>query len=119
MADCALLFCGFSFEETEIVHQVLAAELNQEIDIFSAAAGSGIYINQVLDGLSPEYVSSDRRFIMFLGFEDAMISRALSVFPSEVRRPIFCGLTENNYNWSTEYLMQHLIEEEMNMKNTQ
>ena len=49
---------------------------------------------------------------MFLGFDRELVQNALKNFPGEnIRRPIFCGLTETNSTWTVEYLMEHLVEE--------
>jgi hypothetical protein len=50
---------------------------------------------------------------MFLGFDDDLIEKSLKGFPrrEQLPRPIFCGLTENNYNWTVAFLAEHLLEE--------
>ena len=51
------------------------------------------------------------KVLMFLGFGDEHIGPAMKFFPKDIQRPIFCALTEQNVNWTLDYLIEHLLEE--------
>jgi len=51
------------------------------------------------------------KILMFLGFSDDMLGSAMKHFPADLERPIFCALTDQNVNWTFDYLVEHLLEE--------
>jgi len=111
MADAGILVYGFPEDEACAVRGGFAAACGIEIDLLSASGSETQTVEMVLGaGGSGVYESRDDRFLMFLGFDDTMIRRALDAYALPIR-PIFCGLTENNLQWKVAYLMEHLCEE--------
>ena len=107
-----LLFYGFSEEEVDLINKQIHIILESNIIFLTASLREKHTINEIIN--MPDhsaFESKDDRFLMFLGFEDEMMMKFLKSFPGNIKRPIFCGLTDSNINWKVSFLMDHLIEE--------
>lgn len=117
MADYALLFYGYEEDDAVKINEKLKESLECDLDMFSASASSNpIVKNIITENEKSEFEKLQNCFLMFLGFENDMISKVLSTFPKDVKRPLFCGATENNVDWNVNYLMEHLLEEQKEME---
>lgn len=58
-----------------------------------------------------------REFMMIKGLNSEEVGELLAFFrKNEIKRPIACGLTENNFTWSLGELFEELIQEDEYMK---
>lgn len=118
MANHGLLIYGYNKEDAKFIGSSIAKVINKEIDLFGAAFSKNYKVKDIV--LNPEkslFEENVNKFLMFMGFNSDTINSALNNFPSNIKRPIFCGMTENNINWEVNYLMNHLIEEDKQVKN--
>ena len=72
-------------------------------------------ISDILEsGDRENFKNNTNKILLFLGFGESQVRSVLSGFPKKdgISRPIFCGLTEQNIDWTMEYLIEHLLEEE-------
>ena len=102
---------GFSKEEAGIVLEFLEGLAGRKIMPISATGKEKLRVVEILN--SPEWESfaaADPRIVMFLGFDDSQIGAAMKYFPLQPK-PIFCSPTEQNLQWTFEYLVEHLLEE--------
>lgn len=107
-----LLFYGFSKDEVDLIKQQIHIILESNIIFLTASLRENHTIKEIIDMTDHSvFESKDNRFIMFLGFEDELMMKFLKSFPGNIKRPIFCGLTDSNINWTVSFLMDHLIEE--------
>ncbi len=117
MADLGIISYGYTEKDAEKIKTELEKTLNEGITLFGAAESDNFIVKSILE--NPEkssFKESKNKFIMFLGFSNDDIKTALTTFPGEITRPIFCGLTENNMSWKVNYLMEHLLEEQAAVK---
>ncbi|PKL35533.1 MAG: hypothetical protein CVV44_22295 [Spirochaetae bacterium HGW-Spirochaetae-1] len=114
MEEIGILLYGYVEEDARLIHDTLEKLLSWDIVLISASGREDSTVAQVLDG-DHENCFENRgiKFLMFLGFDDDLIEKSLKGFPRKehLARPIFCGLTENNYNWTIAFLAEHLLEE--------
>lgn len=113
-----LLLYGFSAEEAGILKEETKNFHESEILFLSASQREELIVKDILNLEEHSFVEAlDDRFIMFLGFDDVLIMKFIKNFPSNMKRPIFCGLTSSNIEWKISYLMDHLIEEKRKFEN--
>lgn len=121
MADKGLLIYGLSDSDARICRETLESALGEAIDVISASMRDHETVRSVLEsaGDRETHTGKETRFIMFLGFNNEEIGRALNGFPTlDSPRPIFCTLTENNLEWTISSLAEHLKEEDARMRGT-
>ncbi len=101
---------GFSKDETQLVHEFLQTLAGCEIIPISATGMETLRVAEILNSAPYDnFASSEPKILMFLGFGDDKIGAAMKHFPGE--KPIFCSPTEQNLQWTLEYLIEHLLEE--------
>ena len=71
-------------------------------------------IQKIKDKLIENVLDKEDKILLFLGFSEDQVGAVLKGFPKtgSIKRPIFCGLTEQNMNWTLDYLIEHLVEED-------
>lgn len=107
-----LLLYGFSDAEAGLLKEETKSFYESDIILLSASEREELTVKEILNLQDHSFGQAlDERFIMFLGFDDDLIMKFMKSFPSNIRRPIFCGLTSSNIEWKVSYLMDHLIEE--------
>jgi hypothetical protein len=112
MAELGLLFYGYEKKSADVIKETYSEIFGEAIEIFGAAESDNLRVEEILeDPEKSRYGNGENKFLMFLGFDNAQISRCLQTFPPSEKRPIFCGLTEHNISWEVNHLMEHLIEE--------
>ncbi len=103
---------GFSKDQAELVLEFLKTLAGREVIPISATGMEQFRVAEVLDKAAFEnFASADPKILMFLGFGDDKIGPAMTHFPPDLGRPIFCSPTEQNLQWTMEYLIEHLLEE--------
>lgn len=108
---------GFSKNEAEHLQQFMEVLANQKVISISATGMEDQRVAQILDAARfDNFAAADPKILMFLGFQDNMIGAAMNHFPPDLGRPIFCSPTEQNLQWTFEYLVEHLLEEREAMK---
>lgn len=113
MDEYGLLLYGFGPEEARTICSSFGEIVPGPIAALSASGGESRLVSEILDSPSDFFEQGDVRILMFLGFGDDEIRRSLSRYPKEIKRPIFCTLTENNSGWTFGYLVEHLREEHL------
>jgi hypothetical protein len=107
-----LLLYGFSAAEAGLLKEKTESFHESDIIFLSASEREEFTVKDILNMSEHSFGQAlDERFIMFLGFHDDLIMKFMKSFPSNIRRPIFYGLTSSNIEWKVSYLMNHLIEE--------
>ena len=115
MEPLGILLYGYNNQDVTFIKQSLDNSLDEELIIISGSGKEKTKISQILEeGNNTNFEDKKNKILLFLGFEDAQVSAVLNNFPrtENLKRPIFCGLTEQNINWTLEYLIEHLLEEE-------
>ena len=115
METLGVLLYGYNLEDSKAIEQSLRTITNQDIIIVSGSKKEDLKIMDILDkGPEECYEDKENKILLFLGFSDSEVGAVLKEFPKSdtLVRPIFCGLTEENINWTLEYLVEHLIEED-------
>jgi len=110
-----MMLIGYSREEAISVKDGLMRVVGQDIQVIDASGEWGRSVSEVLDsGGADLFERKERAILMFLGFDDGQISSSIDNFPKgpDLRRPIFCSLTEENVNWSLDHLVSDLLEED-------
>ena len=103
---------GFSKIEAELVLEFLQTLAGRKVIPISATGMEKHHVAEILDKAAFDtFASSDPKILMFLGFEDDKIGPAMTHFPPDLGKPIFCSPTEQNLQWTMEYLIEHLLEE--------
>lgn len=107
-----LILYGYEQEEASSLQQSLESLLKTDIQILSACGMENATVNEIIT-LKPNkmFFSHPFKVLVFVDFEDEEIQKAVYHFPSNIHRPIFCGLTEDNIKWRFGYLLEHLLEE--------
>ncbi len=114
MADLGLVFYGYTKDSADSIKGAYSQKLNKDIEIFGASESDNYRMEEILeDPDKNKFENGENKFLMFLGFDNDQISECLKFFPDGEERPVFCGLTENNFTWQVNYLMAHLIEEKI------
>jgi hypothetical protein len=83
--------------------------------IISGSKKENLKVINILDkGPEDSFENKEKKILLFLGFSETQVGVVLKEFPKSetLVRPIFCGLTEENINWTLEYLIEHLVEED-------
>ena len=103
---------GFSKDQAELVHEFLEVLAERKVIPISGTGMETHRVAEILDSAQfSNFVSADPKILMFLGFDDDKIGAAMRHFPESLGKPIFCSPTEQNLQWTLEYLIEHLLEE--------
>lgn len=114
-----ILIYGYSQDDTQKIQAAIASVVDNPLFVISASEKESWLVADILDQ-GPEDIFEDKedKIIMFLGFNEGQVNAALKDFPSPgVARPIFCGLTVKNIQWTMKYLIEHLQEEHRQFTN--
>lgn len=109
-----ILLYGYNRDEAQSIRSSFEGVIGSELVVISASLKEEETVETILHkGPNDVYEQKEDRIIMFLGFNREMVTAAMKAFPSDndLKRPIFCGLTENNSTWKMNYLIEHLKEE--------
>jgi hypothetical protein len=115
MDHLGVMVYGYSEDEAKSLHGHLQNLMDTDISLISGSGREQEVVETILtDEVKAIFQDASPKILMFLGFSDKMINLVLDEFSSisDVARPIFCGLTENNVKWSLQQLLDHLIEEQ-------
>ncbi len=115
-----MLLYGYSEHEAFVIRGEYEVLFENQVIVIGASGHDDRRVCDILSGqVQPCFSESENRVLMFLGFTDDEISLALKHFPLSqgIRRPLFCGLTENNYEWTMGVLVKHLLEEKAHWDN--
>jgi hypothetical protein len=108
-----ILIYGYNQEDTLQIRAAFDRALADSVFVISASEKEDWLIADILDQ-GPEDLCEDKddKIVMFLAFTKEQVDEALSAFPSPgVIRPIFCGLTIQNMQWTLKHLIEHLKQE--------
>jgi hypothetical protein len=109
-----MLLYGYSEQEAFLIRGEYEVLFENQVIVIGASGLDDARVCDILSGqVGPRFSENENRVLMFLGFSDEEISLALKHFPVSlgIRRPLFCGLTESNYEWTIGILVKHLLEE--------
>lgn len=116
MANYGIMLYGYNKKNSEEIRSFVSELMKEDVDLFGASPESNYMVKDiVLDPEKSEFLDSPNKFFMFLGMDNSIIQQVLNDFPSNIQRPIFCTMTENNIKWHVNYLIEHLLEEEAKM----
>ena len=118
MEPRGILLYGYDEDTAKSISESLGQLIDAKVVLISASGREDALISHILDLGSVEntYGDLENKTLMFLGFNDDQLGLAMKLFPKEIARPIFCGLTEQNVNWQVKYLVEHLLEEKALME---
>ncbi len=108
-----ILLYGYNRKDALRIKTTLDHALEDDLFIISGSGKESWLVADILDkGPEDFYQEEEQKIIMFLGFNESQVNATLKDFPSpEVTRPIFCGLTVKNIQWTMACLIDHLREE--------
>jgi hypothetical protein len=110
-----ILLYGYNSDDAKTIEQSLSKIINHEVVIISGSKKENLKVINILDkGPEDSFENKEKKILLFLGFSETQVGVVLKEFPKSetLVRPIFCGLTEENINWTLEYLIEHLVEED-------
>jgi hypothetical protein len=108
-----ILIYGYNKEDALRIRAAFDRAVEDAVFIISGSGKEDRLVMDILDqGPEDLYEDKEDKIVMFLAFTKAQVDAALSGFPSQaVLRPIFCGLTIQNLQWTLDHLIEHLKEE--------
>lgn len=108
---------GYGDSAAQTLKTGLESALGEEVQLISASAKEKLKVEVIL-GMEDASTFEDKstKVMMLLGFDEPRLDIVLKQFPTDVQRPIFCGLTERNIDWDLEYLLEHLQAEDAYFK---
>ena len=115
MEPLGVLIYGYNSKMASIIEKSLNEIVNQEVLILSGSKKEYMKVIDILNkGPEDCFEDKDNKILIFLGFSEDQVGAVLKGFPKTgaINRPIFCGLTEQNMNWTLNYLIGHLVEED-------
>ena len=115
MEPVGILLYGYSNDESVVIQDLIEKAVNNKIVIISGSQKENSKVIDILEqGPTDDFEDKDNKILVFLGFSENQLENVLNLFPKngEIKRPIFCGLTEQNINWTLDYLIEHLVEED-------
>lgn len=117
MEPLGILLYGYSENDSKKIKKILEELMKDPIILISGSKKENVKVLDILEyGPDDNYEDKENKILLFLGFNDEQIDKVLQNFPdnieNEIQRPIFCGLTQENVNWTLEYLVEHLLEED-------
>jgi hypothetical protein len=114
MGNIGILLYGYSRAQAERIAARMEEVLGRDVALLGASGGEDKTVDSLLEMEgTARFEERELRVLMFLGFDDILIARAMDHFPREedLPRPIFCGLTEENQRWEFSHLLEHLLDE--------
>ena len=115
MEPLGVLLYGYDSDNASEIEKSLNEIVKQEVLILSGSKKEDMKVIEILNK-GPEDCFEDKKnkILLFLGFSEDQVGAVLKGFPKTgaIKRPIFCGLTEQNMNWTLDYLIEHLVEED-------
>lgn len=113
MSELGILIYGYSENDVMAIVNTIGKELETKIHVYGSSGKEDMTVQDILEEATwGGFGDREHKILMLLGFGDEQVGVALASFPSEIQRPIFCGLTEENIGWKISYLVEHLLEEE-------
>ena len=115
MEPLGILLYGYSPEDSQAIQNLLEQIVNDKIILISGSSKEDMKVIDILEqGPTHEYIENENKIMIFLGFSEEQVGTVLNKFPKDdkLKRPIFCGLTEQNIGWTLNYLIEHLLEED-------
>jgi hypothetical protein len=116
MSELGILIYGYNEKDVEHIKSSIKNILNTDILILSASFLEYEKVGNILDKCQNDrFEDKPVKILMFLGFNDGQINTVLKDFPKRngLKRPIFCGLTENNIKWTFQELIDDLVKEDL------
>jgi len=116
MADYGVLLYGYSKEDMEKIKGIISGAIDADVDVISASGMEDEQVNEILEkGDEEHFLEGETKILMFLGeFTDKMLQASMQAMPTdgEIARPIFCTLTQKNFQWTFTELIEDLKKEE-------
>jgi hypothetical protein len=115
MEPLGIMLYGYSESDSKIIKNSIESTIQDNIILISGAKKEDMKVIEILEkGPDDIYEDVKNKILMFLGFNSEQVDQVISDFPKEggLKRPIFAGLTEQNIDWTLNYLIEHLLEEE-------
>jgi hypothetical protein len=115
MEPLGILLYGYTPEDSQAILNLLEQIVNDKIILISGSGKEEMKVIDILEqGPRNEYIEKENKIMVFLGFSEEQVGAVLNKFPKndKLKRPIFCGLTEQNIGWTLNYLIEHLLEED-------
>jgi hypothetical protein len=108
-----ILIYGYKQEDALRIGAAFDRAVEDSVFIVSGSGKEDQLVMDILDqGPEEAFEEKEDKLIMFLAFTKDQVDAALNGFPSPgVTRPIFCGLTVQNLQWTMDHLIEHLKEE--------
>lgn len=111
--NSGLLVYGYIKKDAELLHNNVISLLQRPLFLKSASGKESETIETLLDRSDTlDFIQDETRIVLFVNISDEEITQIINFFPSSVKRPIFCGLTEHNISWPFAFLKEHLLEEQ-------
>ena len=108
-----LLLYGYNQKDAETIHEHISSILHRPLFLKSASGKENETIEMLLGHSDKSvFIPNETKILLFVNITDEELQQILTLFPSTVKRPIFCGLTEHNILWPFSELKQHLLEEQ-------
>ena len=116
MAEFGILLYGYNEQNALQIKAVVEGVLGTNIDLISGSAQEDAVIQEILlEGDVTTFEDKETKILMFLGdYSDEQLQGVMRALPreGEVPRPIFCTLTEQNFQWKLTQLIEDLLEED-------
>lgn len=119
MDPLGILIYGYDSKSAKLIKESIEQLIEQDIIMISGSGKEKSNVIDILDkGPDGTFENKEDKILVFLGFESEQVNTVLSGFSSDhvkssnLIRPIFCGLTEQNINWKLDKLVEHLAEED-------
>ena len=113
MAALGLMVYGYSKDDADKIKASIDGILGEDTIVISATSKEPLTLTEILNrGPEESYADGEVKILVFIGFDDGQIHGVMGSLTTEVKRPIFCTLTENNINWPFQVLIEHLLEEQ-------
>ncbi|MCK9364889.1 MAG: DUF3783 domain-containing protein [Syntrophales bacterium] len=112
MEALGVLIYGYNSEDASRISTFLDEAVGCHVFLMSASEKNGETVIDILQNRTNDsFVDEKTKILLLLGFTEEQVRTILGSFPSgegELKRPIFCMLTEENRNWPLDRLLEHL-----------
>jgi hypothetical protein len=115
MEPLGIMLYGYSEGDSKIIKNSIENVVKENIILISGSKKEDMKVLEIIEkGPDETYEDVDNKILMFLGFNPEQVDQVISDFPKDgvLKRPIFAGLTEQNIDWTLNYLIEHLLEED-------
>ena len=107
-----IVLYGYDRNDALVIINEYMEFLEDGLVLIGASGSDDMAVSEILfPGFTQSFEDHENKVLMFVGFSGEQVQMALKSFPGEIKRPVFCGLTESNYNWKMKDLVEHLLEE--------